>query len=78
MRSLVEAYSQWIDNLISENDELDTKFNGRYHEIAKENISGCMCARDRMLSGISSLQKDQKSGMHFNWLIGLCICKESI
>lgn len=60
LRSLVEAYSQWIDNLISENDELDTKFNGRYHEIAKENISGCMCARDRMLSGISSLQKDQK------------------
>lgn len=57
--SLVEAYGKWIENLISENTELDTKFNGRYHEIAKENISGCIRARDRMLSGISSLREDQ-------------------
>lgn len=54
LRSVVDAYSGWIDSLIEKQKELDVC----YQSAAEVNITGCQKARDRMLSGLRILNDD--------------------
>lgn len=56
LRSLVNAYSVWIDELMSRVDTLDSRFNVP----AKKNLNGCRAACERMNAGINILESDDQ------------------
>lgn len=55
LRSVVDAYSNWIDTLAEKRKELPAY----YQSSAEVNITGCLKARDRMLAGLRVLNDDQ-------------------
>ena len=54
LRSVVDAYSGWIDTLVEKQKEL----SACYQSAAEINIAGCLKARNRMLAGLQVLDDD--------------------
>ena len=57
LRSLVNAYSVWIDELVNRADTLADRFSA----VAKKNLKGCRTACERMQSGIKILESDDQT-----------------
>lgn len=74
LRSVVDAYSGWIDSLIEKQKELAVC----YQPAAEVNITGCQMARNRMLSGLRILMIIQLFGLRFLLQTGQCLCSEYI
>lgn len=55
MRSLVESYGKWIEELREKQADIDPKFA----EISEKNINGCVHALNRMRNGIKLLKEDE-------------------
>lgn len=59
LKSLVNAYANWIETLEEKAKYLDNNFPGKnYGEIASINIQGCKKSYERMIQGIEALQND--------------------
>lgn len=54
LKSVVDAYSGWIDTLVKKQKEL----SACYQSVAEINIAGCLKARNRMLAGLQVLGDD--------------------
>lgn len=57
LKSLVSAYTQWID----ETDKKSTSLDSKYQEISRKNINGCKESAKRMERGIEILSENQKA-----------------
>lgn len=57
LKSLVSAYSIWIDELVSRAGTLDRRFA----TAAKKNLNGCRAACERMSAGIGILESDAQA-----------------
>ena len=62
LRSVVEAYSNWIDTLSEKKKDLPSY----YQSAAEVNITGCRNAKDRMLAGLRILSDDQTAWNAFS------------
>ena len=62
LKSVVEAYSNWIDAL----SEKKKAFPSYYQSAAEVNIAGCRSAKDRMLAGLRILSEDQVAWSAFS------------
>lgn len=62
LKSVVEAYSNWIDAL----SEKKKAFPSYYQSAAEVNIAGCRSAKDRMLAGLHILSEDQVAWSAFS------------
>lgn len=62
LRSVVDAYSRWIDVLVEERKKL----SDCYQFAAGVNITGCLKARDRMLAGLQILNDNQVAWIAFS------------
>lgn len=62
LKSVVDAYSKWIDSLIEKKKSL----SDNYKFAAETNIIGCKNIKDRMLAGLEILNNDQKAWAAFS------------
>lgn len=62
LRSVIDAYSSWIDEL----SEKQKKLPARYKPAAEINIAGCLKARNRMLAGLQVLNEDSVAWTAFS------------
>ena len=62
LKSVVEAYSNWIDALSEKKKDLSFY----YQSAAEVNIAGCRSAKDRMLAGLRILSEDQVAWSAFS------------
>lgn len=61
LNMFADAYKAWIDELTAKLAAIDAEYDGRYHEIAEKNISGCLRSYNRIKTGIQSLStSDEK------------------
>ena len=58
LRKFVSAYKGWIETLVTKLQDIDEKYDGRYHEIGQKNIDGCLKSCLRMEKGIDSLERE--------------------
>lgn len=65
LESVVEAYKNWIDLQYRKLQEIDLKYDNRYHEIAENNLTGCVNSLDRMRSGLQTLQTNETAWNSF-------------
>lgn len=62
LKSVVDAYSNWIDALSEKKKDLSFY----YQSAAEVNIAGCRSAKDRMLAGLRILSEDQVAWSAFS------------
>ncbi len=75
MRSLVDLYRNWVDDL----ERVVATLDSRYESAAANNIGECQRAYKRMYAGIDSLEQNDKSIQSlFCWRIVQCLCREFI
>lgn len=61
LATVVKAYESWIDRL----DEKRASLDSQYQEAAKNNISGCKAALDRMKCGLQVLEDNELAWQAF-------------
>lgn len=62
LKSIVDAYSMWIDTL----DKKQKELSACYQSAAEINIAGCLKARNRMLAGLQILTEDSVAWTAFS------------
>ena len=62
LKSIVDAYSMWIDTL----DKKQKELSACYQPAAEINIAGCLKARNRMLAGLQILTDDSVAWTAFS------------
>lgn len=62
LKSIVDAYSMWIDTL----DKKQKELSACYQSAAEINIAGCLKARNRMLAGLQILTDDSVAWTAFS------------
>lgn len=62
LRSVVDAYGRWIDTLVETQKDLPV----HHQSAASINISGCLKAKDRMLTGLRILDEDSVAWAAFS------------
>lgn len=66
LKKFVDSYKTWIDELSDKISAMDETYNGRYHEIARQNIDGCSKSYDRMVNGIKALSTSEEKWSAFS------------
>jgi len=61
LKTLVNAYCKWIDELSKKSEKLGNGFK----EVAKKNIEGCRFSAERMKNGINVLESDSSAWIAF-------------
>ena len=61
LKTVIDAYSQWIDKQRAKLVEIDQKYGNKYHEIAEKNLAGCNASLSRMFSGIKTLEENDQA-----------------
>lgn len=62
LRTVINSYCNWIEELKNKVNNLDPK----YSDIAKKNIQGCEEAKNRMKSGLATLQNNENAWIAFS------------
>lgn len=58
LQSVVDAYKRWVDLQFKKLEQIDLKYNNKYHEIAEINLAGCVQSLNRMNKGIQTLREN--------------------
>lgn len=66
LKSVVKAYRKWIERQYIKLQDIDQKYNKRYHAIAQSNLAGCEKSLERMESGLSTLESNTLAWNAFN------------